>query len=72
MHETKEKPNCYKCVYRGTLAGDYHSRCAHPSVRDVEVTGNPHGIKNGWFNWPYNFDPVWLETCNGFEGKDGE
>jgi hypothetical protein len=33
------------------------------------VTGNQHGIRNGWFNWPVNFDPVWLETCNGFEAE---
>lgn len=35
----------------------------------VHVKGNPHGIKNGWFNWPWNFDPTWLETCDGFEAK---
>lgn len=33
------------------------------------VTGNRHGIKHGWFCWPMNFDPVWLDTCNGFERK---
>ena len=33
------------------------------------VTGNPHGIKHGWFLWPANFDPVWLLSCNGFEKK---
>jgi hypothetical protein len=38
----------------------------------LHVTGNPHGIKNGWFNYPYNFDPVWLETCDGFESKISE
>ena len=31
------------------------------------VTGNPHGIRQGWFNWPFNFDPIWLESCNGFQ-----
>jgi len=31
------------------------------------VTGNHHGIKNGWFSWPMNFDPIWLQTCSGFE-----
>lgn len=39
---------------------------------NLNVTGNPHGIKSGWFVWPLNFDPVWLETCNGFEPKGGE
>lgn len=34
-----------------------------------EIQANYHGIKNGWFNWPWNFDPVWLENCNAFEEK---
>jgi hypothetical protein len=33
------------------------------------VKGNPHGISHGWFNWPMNFDPTWLESCNGFTQK---
>lgn len=33
----------------------------------LTVVGAPHGIKNGWFLWPINFDPVWLNECNGFE-----
>ena len=35
------------------------------------VKGDPHGIKKGWFNFPFNFDPVWLEECNGFTQKKG-
>ncbi len=64
---------CYDCVYRGTLAGDCHSRCLHPqaqcSPESMEIEGDPHGIKNGWFRWPRNFDPVWLRHCNGFKQK---
>jgi hypothetical protein len=36
---------------------------------EIKVTGNQHGIKMGWFMHPLNFDPVWLESCNGFEAK---
>lgn len=36
-----------------------------------EIKANYHGIKNGWFNWPWNFDPVWLENCNAFDPKEG-
>ena len=35
----------------------------------LNVRGNPHGIRKGWFNFPWNFDPVWLENCDGFETK---
>ena len=38
-------------------------------VPSLDVKGNAHGISKGWFNWPYNFDPTWLESCNGFEAK---
>ena len=24
-------------------------------------------IANGWFNFPFNFDPGWIDHCNGFE-----
>lgn len=35
----------------------------------LQIRANAHGIAKGWFNWPYNFDPVWLEACIGFENK---
>lgn len=44
-----------------------------PMVLDaLGVTGKEHGIKKGWFNWPWNYDPVWLESCDGFQKKGGE
>lgn len=39
------------------------------SNNELNIRGNPHGIKRGWFNWPLNFDPVWLENCDGFKEK---
>lgn len=94
-----DKPNCYECKHRRDLAGDCHSRCAHPvngsdddvdpfssmmamfasigrvdpvigdTAKGLGVKGNEHGVRSGWFNWPFNFDPTWLESCNGFESK---
>lgn len=26
-----------------------------------------YGYNSGWFNWPVNFDPTWLDSCNGFK-----
>jgi hypothetical protein len=31
---------------------------------------NPHGVKNGWANWPLDFDPVWVEKCELFVDKE--
>lgn len=33
----------------------------------LNIKGNPRGMSKGWFNFPFNFDPVWLENCDGFE-----
>jgi len=44
-----------------------------PSVgAQLNIKGNSHGIQKGWFNWPVNFDPVWLESCDGFTEKAGQ
>lgn len=57
-------PDCYNCIFRNDLPGNAHSSCSNHYAK---VTGNEHGKRNGWFFWPYNFDPVWLESCTGFE-----
>lgn len=60
---------CYECKFRGRVPGDAHSCCRHPNWSDIGVTGDPHGIKSGWFWFPINFDPAWLKTCEGFTKK---
>jgi len=39
---------------------------------ELGIKASPHGMINGWFNWPFNFDPVWLEGCDGFERRDDD
>jgi hypothetical protein len=77
------KQNCYNCIHRGNVPGDAHSCCRYPGTstgmfdlflngdirRKLNIKGNEHGIRCGWFMWPVNFDPVWLENCDGFEKK---
>lgn len=58
------KKGCYDCKYRKEFPGSTYSRCTN---KNAKVEGNSYGIKNGWFDHPYNFDPVWLEECDGFE-----
>lgn len=87
---------CYDCKYRGTIPGDAHSCCNHPSNKTLlenpflnmmsilgsarkidlgipanllNIKANEHGVRSGWFNYPFNFDPVWLENCDGFTQK---
>ena len=37
--------------------------------KDLNIKADEIGIKGGWFFWPANFDPVWLENCDGFKKK---
>ena len=33
---------------------------------------NSTGVRNGWANWPLNFDPIWIDECPLFEEKPHE
>ena len=48
-------------------------RIPFPQVNNeiLNIKGNPHGIRNGWFVFPVCFDPVWLENCDGYKIKGG-
>ena len=102
----KKNHDCYKCIHRGTVAGDCHSQCHHPETGErsegaslmgaahgrfdplimmllgkdgiakglqakqkLGIKLNPHGVESGWASWPYNFDPVWVDECHGYEEK---
>ena len=55
---------CRSCAYARPVAFTHHIRCTNP---DPAMTGNPHGIKNGWFDYPLRFDPVWkARDCRHF------
>ncbi len=71
-------PKCYDCKWQREISGGAHSRCGHPDARGTATAGiqamsikaNPYGVRSGWFNWPGNFDPVWLDNCDGFEAAE--
>jgi hypothetical protein len=39
------------------------------AARKLNIRGVRLGIERGWFLWPVNFDPTWLENCDGFTPK---
>lgn len=53
-----------------TLRASQRGGPIEASNGEITVKGNQHGIENGWFMHPLNFDPVWLEECNGFESRE--
>ena len=62
-----QKSNCYKCKHKRDVPGNAHISCVNP---DVNMSGNAYGVENGWFLYPFLFDPTWMakECCN-FEEK---
>ncbi|MCK5601997.1 hypothetical protein KAR91_09015 [Candidatus Pacearchaeota archaeon] len=67
MGERTMMDECYQCVNKRPVPGNCHIDCANP---DPEMTGDPHGMKNGWFIYPFCFDPVWkTKDCVNFESK---
>lgn len=46
-----------------------HGECT-AAIKKLRICGNEHGIRMGWFMWPANFDPTWLENCDGFKQKE--
>ena len=58
---------CLDCIHRRTIPGNCHISCNNHKAK---VVGCQTGINGGWFNWPYNFDPTWLDSCDGFSDKE--
>ena len=67
VRETMSDPLAQILALMGAVGRSYPARVA---VGEINVVGNQHGIINGWFAWPFNFDPTWLDTCDGFEEND--
>ena len=56
--------DCYQCMYKRSIPGDCHLSCSNP---DFTITGNEHGITQGWFFYPFNYDPIWMTSkCHNF------
>ena len=61
------RAECWECVNRRAIAGNAHISCADP---DIHMKGKAHGIRNGWFYYPLNFDPVWKDKlCDNFKSE---
>ena len=39
------------------------------ATKEMNIKAEPHGIRKGWFNFPWNFDPIWLLNCDGYKPK---
>ena len=71
MNKDKKK-TCYDCAYRGTIPGNAHTKCTFNwGKSEIESPkGAEHGRRNGWWSFPLNYDPVWMEGECGAFSKD--
>lgn len=63
---TEDNKKCYNCKFRSSVPGSAHSSCSKESAI---IEAEDHGIKMGWVMWPFDFDPVWLNSCDSFMPK---
>jgi hypothetical protein len=65
---------CRTCVYRQTLSGTHHLGCSksmlNPGVITALVQINDHSFNNGWASWPFDFDPIWIDSCDSHLQKE--
>lgn len=56
------KRTCHLCKYRGSVPGSTHSSCKFDWVasKHFPPQGTEHGIKNLWWQFPFNYDPKWM------------
>ena len=63
------KKNCYNCAYKNIIPGSAHFKCVFNWKKSNKTSpkANEHGIKKGWYIFPFNFDPVWQEEpCQAY------
>lgn len=59
--------NCRECKFAKILSHTHHIGCCNP---DFNLEGNERAISKGWFNYPFEFDPIWIiGTCNNYINK---
>ncbi len=60
---------CYECAYHKNIPGDAHISCVFnwtKAKQDMPI-GAAHGINNGWYYFPFNYDPTWmLSECSNY------
>lgn len=58
---------CWHCLHKHEVPGNAHIACVKP---DPLMKGGEHGVRNGWFYYPFLFDPVWKERlCANYEER---
>lgn len=70
------KTSCHDCPHSSSniLLNSAHIKCAlfwaNKSARSEAPAFSEHGKANGWYDFPYDYDPIWqTEDCKYFKNK---
>ncbi len=58
-----EKTDCNECRFKRTIHIDSSTCCVN---RAAEVKSLPGAENNGFYLWPFSYDPKYLVSCTGF------
>lgn len=74
---SRSSTNCHKCIHsRSNMhVNSAHIQCVfywanYKKKKYLHPKGSEHAIKNGWWDFPYDYDPIWMEEdCPNFTEK---
>jgi hypothetical protein len=56
---------CYDCKHQREVPGNAHIQCVadwtSQEVLDIMRASSEHGRRNGWFFFPFVYDPIWAD-----------
>lgn len=71
--------NCKHVAQGHPRWAPHYCSCNHPHVTNLEESKTilgleieQLGIDGGWFNFPFNYDSVWLKSCQAYEPQGGD
>lgn len=68
--DPKNAPLIEVMIVLGKAAFTYLDKESNERKNIVEI--DEHGKKNGWADWPIQFDPVWIKNCIFFKTKEND
>jgi hypothetical protein len=57
--------NCNKCINHRIIPGDRHLSCTNYNAIIKLILNTPRR----YMMWPFNFDPIWITDCDGYQEK---
>lgn len=62
-----ENNKCRTCEFKHSNAGTHHLRC---TKTNAIININTAARAKGWANWPIDFDPIWIDTCDSYYNEN--